>query len=395
MPELDAYTPYQSSFPGLGYAGSGLSGFAGMYNGLTRGGFQGDLSAALSGGNLYNNWYGNSNDAQIPGLSYGGDVLGIYTGLRQGGVMGDAQAGVDTLQLANQSGLLGEAGGAMAGVGDYIPFLGAGLGVYNFLNNWQSGNTGSDALNGASAGAGIGTAIEPGIGTVVGAVIGGAAGALSSAFGPGEADPEMTSWQNYVSGYNQFGSQMNSQNVSPQQAFTSLAGIFDSRTANDNPLYNQFGRMGEGAMMQGMATQINNAYAKGTINSKSTPTQIYNSVVAPWIATMPGGQQWNSTYNQGSVGGNGVVQNLLTTLIGQYTSGAFNSNTPVTISGLSFAQNGATLAPFAGLSSASGGSAASSSPVPTRKASGPAASSPSSFAPLATVQATRTSRSTH
>lgn len=265
---------------------------------------------------MYNNLFGNNNGSAIPGVGIAGDALGIYSGLRQGGVAGYGGAALNGIQLANNL------GAGIGGASNVVPGLGAALGTYNFAKNWQSGNTGSDALNGAEAGAGIGSMFLPGIGTAVGALVGAGAGALSSAFGPGERDPEQGTFASYQQAFNQSGGQMNAGNVPPQAAYQALAGMFDTRQSYGNPLYNQFGRMGETSMLTSMTDQINSAIRSGKIASNASPQQIYSQVLTPWISGMPGGKQWLSSGNSSQEGGYGVVQNLLTTLAGQYQSGA-------------------------------------------------------------------------
>jgi hypothetical protein len=281
---------------------------------LNRGGVAGYGGAAMSGASLYNNLYGNNNGSAIPGVGAAGNVLGIYNGLRQGGVAGYGGAALNTAQLAG----LG---------GSYIPYIGAALGAYNVLTNSQSGRTGSDALQGAESGAAIGTGILPGIGTVVGGLIGGAVGAIASAFGPGAKDPEDANFGNYTKAFNQGGPAAVAQ-ATPAQAFQSLAGLFDLRSGQikgNIPMYQQYGRMGEGKFTTDMASQINSAIASGKISKTATPDQIYQQVVTPWMNSWGKGQLNDANAP--------AIQNLVQQLIGQWQSGALRNGVSVGVSG--------------------------------------------------------------
>lgn len=228
--------------------------------------------------------------------------------------MSAAQLGVQTGAIAADSAL-----------GEAIPYVGAALGAYNFVNTaTASGKTGSDALNGAMAGAQTGAAVGtifPGIGTaigaVAGAVIGGIGGAVSSAFGPGAKDPEQNNWDTYFSAYQKGGSQAVSGGTGADN-YQTLAGIFDARSS-DVPFYNQFGRAGEGTFMSSMGNQINSAISSGTISKSATPQQIYSKVVQPWINSMPGASSYNQS--NGYQGDAPAISQLVQNLIGNWQSG--------------------------------------------------------------------------
>lgn len=259
------------------------------------------------------------------------NVAAIYSGIKQGGVQGYSSAAVNATALAAREDAFGGASGTVGAVAGDIA---AAYAVYSFAKNWQSGATGSEALQGAEAGAAVGSAIEPGIGTVVGAVIGAAAGAISSAFGPGRTDPEQHTWANYFHEYKQPGGAQALQNVTPAQSFQVLAGVFDARSS-DTPIYAQFGRFGEGAFTTAMADQINAAVASGKISKDSTPQDIFNQVVNPWIGTMnnPASKTGKGWAGQGYQGDVPAIQNLITSMIHQYQTGQLTSNTSVGIKG--------------------------------------------------------------
>jgi hypothetical protein len=356
----------------------------GIGQGLQTGGVKGDTAAALGAAGLANQvnpGLGVGTGTQVGGaLGAAGGALGLINGIQQGGVsgyggaaIGGLKAGAGVATMAGDTGLassLGNAAGAIA-----IP-----LSLYNFASNWQSGNTSSDAIQGAEAGA---TIAGP-----WGALAGAAIGAASSAFGPGETDPEQYEANNYIDAFNAGGtkaaqaemaqagvstaglaartkpgmSQLNDDgtngvnaqlqklgaNATAEQAarvqgsdaavaganasqtFGALSGLFDMRSS-DLPFYQQYGRMGEGQFMTDMTKQINSAISSGTIAKNATPEEIYNSVVNPWIGTMSNsasstGKGWSATgtgSSGGDVGGvnDPAIQNLLTQMIGQYQSG--------------------------------------------------------------------------
>jgi hypothetical protein len=196
-------------------------------------------------------------------------------------------------------------------------YIAAPLAVYSAVENYKSGATASDAMQGAEAGAAIGSII-PGVGTLIGGVVGGAVGAIASAFGPGAKDAETMTSDQIINATSASG---NSQQVaaSVQNPYLALAGLMDEHHST-LPMYQQYGRMGEQKFTNDMVTQINNAYKAGTINANSTPQQVYNSVVAPWVAGM--GSGWNnvgSTYTA-------TTQGLLQDMVSQYMNGTASQN---------------------------------------------------------------------
>lgn len=309
----------------LGDIGAGLT----IYEGLKRGGVYGKAAAATGGIKLGANLglFG-ENTGLARGIAGGaGNVLGIVGGLEQGGVGGDAAAAINAAELGARTGAFGAASqevGQIAGEA-VIP-----LSVYQFAKNWRSGATGSDAITGAESGAAIGSALLPGVGSLIGLGLGAAVGAISSIFGPGRKDPETIGWDQYAQAYQQHGAQ-GVAGASPQENFQMLAGIFDAR-GSQIPFYQKFGRMGENQFMDAMAQRINQAVASGAILKTDTPAQIYKKVVEPWINSMtPGG--WQNTSTIQGAPEKQAIGNLLTNLIGDYTSGQITAGTPVGIKG--------------------------------------------------------------
>jgi hypothetical protein len=275
-----------------------------------------DISTGITGAKIAGNVV-SPQSSTTKALGAAGNVAGIVSGLKEGGVTGYGGAAVNAGQLLGRFGT--SAGLSEEASGDILEganVVGAGLSLYNFAENYQSGATGPDALRGAEAGAAVGSVV-PVVGTVLGAVIGGVVGAISSAFGPGKKDPEQNDWDYYFSVYKGGGTAAVS-DIPPAAAYQTLAGIFDARSS-DVPFYNQFGRGGEGSFLTSMTGQINQALAKGTITTKSTPQQIYSAVVGPWINGMPGASAYNQS--NGYQGDKPAVQDLVTSLIGQYTAG--------------------------------------------------------------------------
>lgn len=273
---------------GLGQAGAGL----GIYGGIQQGGVGGYGSAAANTAKLAGSLSGNKALSQYGGNL--GSALGIYSGLKQGGVGGYGQAAVSGAQLGANLGAFGNMSGAIGNAAGYAAIP---LSLYNEINSWESGNTGADALGGASTGAAIGTMVLPGIGTAVGALLGGAAGALSSVFGNGRVDPENAGFEAYTQAYNKASDPAQKAQIAAQNAdpYLTMAGYFDLRgnqVKGDNPLYQQYGRMGEKKFTDDLTSQINNAYKTGAVKIGASGQDVYNQVVQPWLASKG---QWNDT----------------------------------------------------------------------------------------------------
>ena len=191
-------------------------------------------------------------------------ALGMINGVKQGGVLGYGGAAVGGLQMAGAAeSLMGNAGAAGA-LGAAAGYVAAPLAVYSAIKNWQSGSTGSDALQGAEAGAAIGTMIVPGIGTVIGGVIGGAVGALSSAFGGGKSSAEATNAQRVdatLAGANVSQRAAAIATMPPAQAFQMVNGYMnahDSSPGHSEPIQQVFGKNGVSNMFQ----QMTNSWLK-------------------------------------------------------------------------------------------------------------------------------------
>lgn len=344
-----------------GTAATGLGGAANVAAGVEKGGVGGALTGAIGAGQVagaVGSLSGNPLPSSVnSGVGMAGSALGVVGGLQAGGAAGDAQAAISGAQLATKAatvaGLGSSAAGnaaadtvdAVSGAGDAaagegaatagsgalgvagtaLGAAGAGLALYNAVNSWQSGATGSDALNGASAGASVGAtvgSIVPGLGTLVGgavgAVIGGAVGAISSLGGSGKVDPETTD-VNQLINYTSSNGNSGAAAAAVQNPYVMMAGLFDDKSSS-LPMVQQFGRQGEQAFTNSMVTQINNAVANGTI-SKSTPAaQVYSQVVAPWINSM--GKGWGDVGSTYSTVAQGLVQNM----VNQYVGNTAQSN---------------------------------------------------------------------
>jgi len=291
---------------GLGNAASGL----GIYGGIQAGGVGGYGSAAANTAKLAGSLSGNKALSQYGGNA--GNLLGIYSGIKQGGVGGYGQAAVNGAQLGANLGAFGNMSGAIGNAAGYAAIP---LSLYNEVNNWESGNTGADALGGASTGAAIGTMVLPGIGTAVGALLGGAAGALSSAFGNGRVDPENAGFNAYTQAYNKATDPAQKAQIasSNQDPYLTMAGYFDLRpnqVKGDNPLYQQYGRMGEEKFTNDLTSQINNAYKSGAVKIGASGQDVYNQVVQPWLASKGA---WNDT-NKDAL--SGAIQQMTNQYVG-------------------------------------------------------------------------------
>lgn len=264
----------------------------------------------------------------------------MYEGLQQGGVLGYGNAAAGALQTGSGIASLAGNAGLASDLGAGAGALAVPLSLYNFANNWQSGNTGSDAINGAESGAAIGTAVMPGVGTLVGGALGGAVGAISSAFGGGKPDPETQSWNALAQAQAKNPNQNIMASLNPSQAYQSLAGIMDAK--NNTPGHStnlelHFGRMGEGKLMDQMAQQINAALSNGTLARTATPQQMYQQVVMPWLQKTGAYVPSNAIISSNGAQNNGMIDNLLTQLIGQWQSGALTAGSRVGIAGQTIA----------------------------------------------------------
>lgn len=276
------------------YAGDALGGGLGalnIYGGLQQGGVQGAGGVLKGAGSL----------ASLGGYGDIGGALGNVgglTGFASGTVGGDLQGASSLASLGTKAGLLDSGTGAALGTG--LGALGAGYGVYNAVNNWESGNTGSDALNGASAGASIGTMVAPGIGTVIGGLIGGGVGALSSAFGGGKQSMADKMWRSF----DKTGGNVNPQSISDTDMQHIWGGGY---TSNENgalkPLNaalasvygNQHSSDGQAWNFQNFVKDtISQAQAAGTNLSSLTPAQLYSQVIQPATAAKFGADAANA-----------------------------------------------------------------------------------------------------
>jgi hypothetical protein len=315
----------------------------GIVGGLRSGGLGGYGGAALNAGALAsrNGLFGGSSGAVNQGLGYGGNALGIYQGLRSGGVTGYTQAGVNAAQLGARAGAFGST--ADTAIGRYAPLVGAGLSTYNTVKNWQSGNTGSDALNGAETGAAWGSYFGP-WGTAIGALAGGAIGALSSAFGGGERDPETTNWNSLAQAAQSNPGLM--QQLSPSMLYQGLAGVMDAKDnspGHSQPIEQVFGRMGEGNLMDQLTGYLNQQYRAGKITQGEGIANQWNNVINPWLQSKGAG-----IANQNTASGTPEAPALtadLQGLVQDWETGAINSSSQLGVGG----QNIAGLTQYLGM----------------------------------------------
>lgn len=310
-----------------------IGGAAGIASGIQSGSPTGYAGAGLGALKLgaNNNLFGDSSKAVNTDVGGALNALNIYKGIQQGGVGGYGGAAVNAAQLGSKLGAFGSMSGT---VGNLAGYAAIPLSLYNEVKNWQSGATGSDALAGASTGAAIGSVV-PGIGTAIGALVGGAAGALSSAFGNGKVAPENANWVGYTGAYNDIAKQGAAQGASPDQIaaaqknmqsqvsnpYGALAGYFDLRdnqVKGNNPLYQQYGRMGEQKFTNDLVSQINDATKAGKIGPNDDASAIYSKVVQPWEDSWGKGQSTDSNKD--------AMQGLLTQMISQYEGGTASDN---------------------------------------------------------------------
>jgi hypothetical protein len=332
--------PYaQAAQDTLTTAGAGANDVASIYGGAQRGGAQGTLQSLYGASKLYGLLGGSGAQAVAPYTGMLGSGLGALQGIQQGGVGGYGQAALDTarlgLQGATQSGLM-----SAAGASPYASALGYAaipLELYNFGKNWQSGNTGADALSGAETGAAVGSVV-PGVGTLIGGLAGGLLGAASSAFGGGRPDPETGILNDvqgqYTSAYNQNpdAAQAGLSNLSPAQSYQLLAGAMDAKNntaGHAQPIEQTFGRMGENNLLSSMANEVNAAYNSGQIAPGESAQRVYNSVVTPWLQSETGGQGLTG----GASGQGGLLGGSLENMLSGWMGGNLTNQTVLGLKG--------------------------------------------------------------
>lgn len=249
------------------------------------------------------------------------------------------QAGQSAAQELANSGAGSSATSGLAGdASTALGALGTGYSLYNEINNYKSGATGSDALGGAETGAGIGTMIAPGIGTAIGGLLGGAAGALSSAFGGGRPDPETTAWNSIAKSASSNPSILSSE--SPANLYQNLAGIMDAK--NNSPghstaLEQVFGRMGEQNLMDQMTGQVNQAIAANPSLSGDSASQLYSSVVEPWLQSKNAYVAPSAIVSSNGATAGNSINTMLTSLLGDWMSGAITPSSKLGIAGQTIA----------------------------------------------------------
>lgn len=320
---------------GLGAASSGLGAWQGFNSGTASGDVSGTADLAKLG---TTNIPGMGNSAlgalglskgDVSGINTGAtgalDALAFYNGIKQGGVSGYGSALGSGLQgvglLTNNPELQTIGGGILAP-----------LAVYNAVKNWQSGNTGSDALQGAEAGAAVGSII-PGVGTLIGGLAGGALGALSSAFGGGERDPESTNWNSYTKAVNSLPANEQAtaaMGLTPAQAYQNLAGVMDAKNnspGHSQPIEQVFGRMGEQNLMDQLTGEVNSAYKSGAIKPGESIQDQWTKTINPWLQSKGAGIA-NQNTSGGQAEGTALTGDLQT-LMGQWESGMLTPQSQV------------------------------------------------------------------
>lgn len=294
---------------------AGLAGgAAGIYGGIASGKPQGYLSAGVNAAQLgaKTNAFGANSGAVNNYAGGASNALGIYSGLKQGGVAGYGGAAVNAAQLGSRVGAFGGASGAVGAAAGYAAVP---LSIYNAVSQYKSGDTSGDAIRGAEAGAAIGSVV-PVVGTLVGGLVGGAVGALSSAFGNGKVDPENANFNSYTQAFNKAPAAQQGQiAASVQNPYLPLAGYFDLRAnqlKGQNPIYTTYGRAGEQKFTTDLISKVQQAKATGMTD----PSQVYSSVVQPWLNSMG---TWNDSNKAAMTG-------LLQNMTGQVLSGSYTQN---------------------------------------------------------------------
>ena len=288
-----------------------------------------------------------ANDAALASNAAGG--LGSFAGIASGapadaavasqlgnvaddGTAAAVQGANDAALSATDGGAAGAGAGAGSGAlgmaGKALGGLGSAYSLYNEIKNYQSGNTGSDAMSGAETGASIGTMVLPGIGTLIGGALGAVGGAIASAFGGGEEDPETATWNKVAQNPSAISSQ------TPSQLYQNLAGVMDAKdnsAGHSQPIEQAFGREGEGNLMDQLTGYLNQQYQGGNIKPGESIADQWSQTVAPWLASKNA-----SIANQNTASGTPegpALTSDLQGLIGDWESGQFTGSTPMGING--------------------------------------------------------------
>lgn len=334
--------------------GSDVGAAGSIVSGLASGTTAGQAGAALSATQLAakNNVLGSNSGAINTSAGAGLNALGLYQGIKQGGVSGDTNAAISAAQLATKGAAATGAitSGTAGAIGSALSIAAIPLDLYNEVKTYQSGATVSDALSGAETGAAIGSII-PGIGTAIGAVAGAAVGAVASAFGGGRPDSETTTGQSIDAALASGQATVSSTGLDTDSgAFQYLAGIMDAKnnTAGHSTAMEQvFGRMGEGSVLNGMASTIDSAVSGGnmtilpsggvsfktgggtvTYPASQASAGVYSQVIAPWLQQQGASVASNGTDVNGNNIGQATVASLQT-LIGSYINGNLTSSTVI------------------------------------------------------------------
>jgi hypothetical protein len=215
------------------------------------------------------------------GVKYGGDLIGKFLASQTGqpwlanvpgmitnpSIKGAASLGMKLPGVAASG--AGQAAGQV--LGKAIPLVGAGVGLYNMI---QNKGTLSNVLSGAGTGASIGSMIMPGIGTGIGAGIGAAAGGIESLFNIGKPSEEEL--------HNRTGQgdiiKMLQQNETPQQKADvdnlmqqgSHKGAF-GHTVQPDGIYQNLAILGRDAFGQaGMNADQADVYVQDLLNTHDT-----------------------------------------------------------------------------------------------------------------------------
>jgi len=94
-----------------------------------------------------------------------------------------------------------------------------------------------------------------------------------------------------------------------------LAGYFDLRSnqlKGQNPIYDTYGRMGEQKFTNDLISKVQQGKSQGI----SDPTQMWNSVVQPWINSFGSWQDSNKN----------AMTDLMKNMTGQVMAGTYKQN---------------------------------------------------------------------
>lgn len=274
---------------------------------------------------------GNASTTNVTGggsASGGGGGGSAPSGLSQiiSGISGVVGAVKGIGGLFGFEGAGGQAADLLGGFGKGVGYLNAAGNVYNAIDDWESGDTGGNAMRGLQAGASLGSVV-PGLGTVVGGLVGGALGAISSVFGPGMESESHKVWDQYQKKIppNTPGAQI------PTEVFEeALLGAWQSE--HNRKWLDSFTKLSgsskHGGNAEGfkgwMVDKLADGIKSGTVTPGMSSQKIFDSYIGPQMDQywkQSGSKMTIAQWKQGQASGHNNLPIIMTQLVDRVMSG--------------------------------------------------------------------------